>query len=287
MAKKSLKNLIEENYDSLSRTQKKIADFLLNSPDVIMDMKGKYLSDILEISESSVVRFAQTIGLEGYPDLVLLINDHIKNTRTSIERLNIGYENSYNNASYYSIEEEIIALKKVRDHISKKEMSNVVNKLNSAKRIFVLGCRSSHYLASYFSFYLNFIKPNVYLLGKAEISIIEELVDVSEDDVIFTFSFPRYTKALTEIVQFVKNRGAQIILLTDSENNSNAKYSDITLRVPNNILFFVDSLVVPMAVINSLIINLSLLNKQNTINSLTNMEAIWKEYDIFESNKYV
>ena len=74
-------------------------------------------------------------------------------------------------------------------------------------------------------------------------------------------------------------------MLTDSENNPLVKFSDINLIVQNNILFFVDSLVVPMAIINSIIIDLSLKNKQKTINSLTNMEFIWKTYNIFESSK--
>lgn len=282
----NLRSLIDKNYDNFTRNQKKIADFLLNSSEIQMDMTGRNLSKLLDISESTVVRFAQSIGLGGYPELVLLMNEHIKNTKTSIERLSLNpEEKKYDNANIISLDEEISALRKVRDHISNETINKVVEELYTSQNLYLLGCRTSHFLASYFNFYLRFIKNNVHLLGETETTIIEELADLKEGDVIFTISFPRYTRALNEIVSFAKERKAKIILLTDSENNSIVKYSDIILRVPNNILFFVDSLVVPMAIINSIIIDLSLKDKQKTINSLTKMENIWKSYNIFESSK--
>ena len=272
MQNNNLEKIIDIHYSKLSRMQRRIADFLLNSSDIPLDMTGKHLSKTLNISESTVVRFAQTIGLTGYPELVLLINEYIKSTRTSIERLSLNNEERKLDGNLISIDEEIAALRKVRE-------------LNNANRIFILGCRTSHYLASYFNFYLSLIKNNVYILGEKETTIIEELVDINENDIVFTISFPRYTRALNDIFKFVSSKGAKLILLTDSENNPLVKFSDINLIVQNNILFFVDSLVVPMAIINSIIIDLSLKNKQKTINSLTNMEFIWKTYNIFESSK--
>lgn len=285
MENNNLEKIIDIHYSKLSRMQRRIADFLLNSSDIPLDMTGKHLSKMLNISESTVVRFAQTIGLTGYPELVLLINEYIKSTRTSIERLSLNNEERKVDGNLIAIDEEIAALRKVREHITNEEINNVSNELNNANRIFILGCRTSHYLASYFNFYLSLIKKNVFLLGEKETTIIEELVDIEENDIVFTISFPRYTRALNDIFKYVSSKGAKLILLTDSENNPLVKFSDINLIVQNNILFFVDSLVVPMAVINSIIIDLSLKNKQKTINSLTNMELIWKTYYIFESSK--
>lgn len=166
MENNNLEKIIDIHYSKLSRMQRRIADFLLNSSDIPLDMTGKHLSKMLNISESTVVRFAQTIGLTGYPELVLLINEYIKSTRTSIERLSLNNEERKVDGNLISIDEEIAALRKVREHITNEEINRVSNELNNANRIFILGCRTSHYLASYFNFLFKSYKKECVPFGR-------------------------------------------------------------------------------------------------------------------------
>ncbi|MDO5714464.1 MAG: MurR/RpiR family transcriptional regulator [Tissierellia bacterium] len=282
----SLENIIHEKYLLLSKRQKAIADFLLHSPDVHMDMTAKQVAQKLLISESTVVRFAQELDLEGYRDLQELMNDYIKSTSTTVDRLSFSSDSTPQTSFIQSaIESEITTLRKAKDNLNLETFVKIVDSLNTSKRVFILGCRTSYYLASYLAFYMRLIKDNVFLLGNNHTTIYEEMASINEGDVLFVFSFPRYTNASVDIASLARNNGAKIIAMTDNENNRISRISDLVLSVDNNILFFVDSLAAPMAILNAMIVELSMLNKQQTINSLSKMEKIWQTHKIFETKE--
>lgn len=279
---KNLRELIDEKYTHLSKGQQKIANLILANPNKLVELTAKELADILKLSESTIVRFAQELGLDGYRDLKNLIIDEVKSSSTSIDRMNIFSETDVYSTSFdSSINSEISYLKRC-ENFDKELIKEVVSQFNKSRKIYILGCRTSHFLASYFYFYLKILMDNVVLLGDSETTIYEELVNIHKDDMLFVISYPRYTRLMLDVVKHVKDKNVFITSLTDSDANKLSKLSDITLSIKNNLLFFIDSLVVPMAVINSIIIDISLSDRQNTINSLTKMEDLWSEYNIFD-----
>ncbi|MCI5675709.1 MAG: MurR/RpiR family transcriptional regulator [Ezakiella sp.] len=279
----SLKSTINRYYDIMSKGQKKIADFIIKSPHQSIDLTAKELADKLELSESTVVRFAQEIGLSGYKELQEYIISETKSYSTSVERLSIMTDiKNHKTFINQAINSEINNFKHIIDNIDRDKLAEAARLIDNAKRVFIMGARSSHFLAGYFYFYLNMIKPNVYLLGESESTLVEELINMSEEDLIFVVSFPRYAKEILDAVRFAKNRNTKIISLTDKENNTLAKNSDITILTSNNLIYFIDSLSGPMAVLNSLIIDISLVNKDRAKERLTEMEDIWEKFEIFD-----
>lgn len=280
---KKLKNLIYEKYENLSKGQQKIADFIILNSNEMVDMTAKDLACKLKLSESTIVRFAQELGFEGYRDLKEIIIDDVKSTSTSIDRMNIFSEvDAYTSSIYSSVSSEISYLKKL-ELIDKSTVKEIVENFLTARKIYLLGCRTSHFLASYFNFYLKILLDNVCLLGENETTIFEEMVDADENDLLFVISYPRYTRLMLEVVQHAKNKNVKIASLTDNDSNKLSKMSDLSIAANNNLLFFVDSLVVPMAIINGIIVDISMSNRQNTINSLSQMEDLWKKYNIFDT----
>lgn len=279
---KNLKELINDKYGLLSKSQQTIADLILSNPNNLVELTAKELADMLNLSESTIVRFAQELGLEGYKDLKNLIIDEVKSSSTSIDKINIFSETDVYTSSFdTSIISEINSLKKC-ENFNKDLIKEVVTKIRKARKVYIVGCRTSHFLASYFHFYLKMLMDNVVLLGNSETTIFEEMVDITNEDLVFVISYPRYTRLILEVVNYANKKNACIVALTDSDGNKLSKLADITIAVKNNLLFFIDSLVVPMSVINSIIVDISLSDRQNTINSLTKMEDLWSEYKIFD-----
>ena len=62
--------LIEESYKTFSKGQRYIADYICNNYDKAVDMTAARLGKIVGVSESTVVRFAMTLGYKGYPEKV-------------------------------------------------------------------------------------------------------------------------------------------------------------------------------------------------------------------------
>ena len=93
----------------------------------------------------------------------------------------------------------------------------MVDKLLKAQHIYLLGMRSSSFLTGYLNFYFRLIFKNVTLVQNAVAGeTFEQLVQVQPGDVLLAISFPRYSKMTVNAVQYAREKGADVVAITDS-----------------------------------------------------------------------
>ena len=148
-----------------------------------------------------------------------------------------------------------------------------------AKRIYILGVRSSSALASFLGFYFNLLFENVTLVHTNSVSeIFEQVLRVGPGDVLFGISFPRYSKRTLSAMKYARDRGARVIALTDSQLSPLAH----VLLARSDMASFVDSLVAPLSVINALIVAVGMSRRDEIEQTFNKLERIWEEYDVYE-----
>lgn len=276
---------IQKEFNKLTKGQKLIAEFIINDYDKAAFMTALALGETVGVSESTVVRFAHSLGYDGYKDLQKQLQELVKNKLTTVQRLSM--------VSKYSNKEGI--LKKVME----KDMENIHKTINetgheafeksidlilNAKKVYILGLRSSSFIAGYLGFYLSFILRDVKVVTSSANDLFEQLFRVESEDVIIGISYPRYSKRTLEALDYCKEKGSKIISITDSLISPAAKYSDITLVAPSEMLSFVDSLVAPMSLINALILAIGLEKRENTAMYFEELERIWNKYNVYNSS---
>ena len=169
------------------------------------------------LSESTVVRFANALGYSGYPKLQAALQELIKNKLTTVQRVEMAKD--YNDDSTILnkvLKSDIDNIKTTMDEIDIKAFEDSANKLLKAKKIYIIGMRSSFAIAQYLGFYLNIIHDNVQIIRMDMGDAFEQIVRVGKDDVVLAISFPRYSKKSYQVVSYAKEKGAHIISLTDS-----------------------------------------------------------------------
>src|SRR5699024_10522569 len=155
-----------------------------------------------------------------------------------------------------------------------------------ARNIYVVGIRSCAPLASFMSFYLNLIFDNVRLLTTSSSSeIFEQMIHISEEDVIVGISFPRYSMRTLKALEFANNRKARVITLTDSVHSPMNLYSSCNLIARSDMASIVDSLVAPLSVINALVVALSMRKQKEVVERLESLEKIWDEYQVYNNDE--
>ena len=87
---------IEARMPSLSKSQKKIGEFILTHYDKAVFMTALKLGQQVDVSESTVVRFANVMGYEGFPELQEALGDVVKNRLTSVQRHEIAVDKMEN-----------------------------------------------------------------------------------------------------------------------------------------------------------------------------------------------
>ncbi|MGL5087749.1 MAG: MurR/RpiR family transcriptional regulator [Clostridium sp.] len=282
---KDLMKLIQLRFSRLSKGQKLIAEYILKNYDKAAFMTAARLGNSVGVSESTVVRFANELGFSGYPKLQKALQELIKNKLTTVQRLELS--NDYVSEGYALkgvLKADMENIRATLEKINYNTFEDVVNKIFEAKRIYIIGLRSSTALAEFLGFYLNVILKNVRTVSYGISDIFEQMINTGEGDLVIGIGFPRYAARTIDALDFAKDRGAEVVAITDSLLSPLATKADHTLIAQSNMASFVDSLVAPLSVINALIIAVGMREKENIANTFGSLETIWKEYNVYSYN---
>lgn len=283
--KRDLNELIQSNYSRLSKGQKLIAEYITSDYDKAAFMTASKLGEMVGVSESTVVRFANALGFSGYPSLQKSLQELIKNKLTTVQRLGMEDFSDKENLVKQVVTTDINNMKNTLENLDNKIFYDAIEEISNAKRVYILGLRSSTALAGYLGFYLSFILDNVKVVSFGMSDIFEQLLQVSEDDVVIGISYPRYSKKTLDALKYVKEQGSTIIGISDGKLSPIAKWADYIIGVKSNMISFIDSLVAPLSIINALIIGVGVKNKKDVSTYLSKLENLWQEYDIYEEKE--
>ena len=266
------------------RVRNMIARFILEHYDKAAFMTASRLGTTVGVSESTVVRFATELGYDGYPHLQRALQEMIRNKLTSVQRMEVSSDRMGGRDVLQTVlHADMDMIRQTLDEIDRDAFQGAVDALIGAKRIYILGVRSSSALSSFVGFYFNLLFENVRLVHTNSVSeIFEQVLRVGPGDVVFGVSFPRYSKRTLSAMQYARDRGARVIALTDSRLSPLARVADHLLLARSDMASFVDSLVAPLSVINALIVAVGMSRRDEIEQTFNKLESIWEEYDVYE-----
>ena len=282
-----LLNRINSNYSSMSKGHKLLATYITDNYDKAVFLTAAKMGEIVGVSESTVVRFATSLGYKGYPEFQSALEELVRNKLNSIQRMEV----TYGRIAQSKILEEVLRsdadkIKTTLEKIDHSAFEMAVDIILSAKHIYIIGIRSCAPLASFMSFYFNLMFENVHLLNTNSSSeLFEQMVRIGEDDVMIGISFPRYSMRTLKALEFANNRSAKVITITDSIHSPMNLYSSCNLIADSDMASIVDSLVAPLSVINALIVALCMKKQDEVAQTLTMLEDIWDEYQVYENDE--
>lgn len=276
---------IQSKYIKMSKGHKIIAEYIIENYDKAAFMTAATLGSTLNVSESTVVRFASGLGYDGYKEFQKELQEVVKNKLTTIQRLSLAEDLVDDDDRIVNVmQNDIDNIKKTISEIDIVSFNKAIKLMTNCKKIYVIGLRSSTFLAGYLCFYLNFIFPNVKQITSGASNVFEQLTNADKDDVVIAITFPRYSKETIEALDYAKGKDCSIITITDSKLSPVTSNSDVDLIASSNMLSFIDSLVAPMSLINAFIIALSKEKKDQLNSYFEELEYIWKTYDIYDEN---
>lgn len=279
-----LLKMIEEGMPSFSKGQKRIAEYVLKHYDKAAYLTASRLSTLVGVSESTVVRFAIELGFEGYPEFQHSLKELIRTRLTSFQRIEvtdqiIGEGNVLEKVLLSDAER----IRRTYEEVDRAAFDEAVSRIVKAKNIYILGVRSSSYLAGFLNHSFRMIFDNVRLVQTTSSSdLFEQIMRIGEGDVMIAISFPRYSKRVINAVEYARKQQANIVALTDSRQSPLAEYADQLLAAQSDMAAFVDSFAAPLSIINALIVAVSRRKKDELTERLRELEEIWDHYDVYD-----
>ena len=276
--------LLQEKELNFSKGQRSIARFITESYDKAAFMTASRLGKTVGVSESTVVRFAVELGYDGYPSMQKAMQEMVLNRLTSVQRIEITNDRiGGQDIVSMVLQSDMDKLRQTGEMVSREDFQAAVNAILGAKRIYIMGVRSTAPLANFLGYYLNYMFNNVHLITTSGASeMFEKIVGVNADDVVVAFSFPRYSTTTVKGVQYCRSTGATVIGLTDNKMSPLGQNCDHVLVAKSDMVSLVDSLVAPLSVINALIVALAAKRERELAKTFNNLERVWEEYHVYE-----
>ena len=232
------------------------------------------------------MRFAIELGFDGYPDLQHSLRELIRARLTSLQRIEITNDRINDDEILEKVMElDIEKMRNTLSNIDKNAFNSAIDNIIKAKRIYIMGMRSSSSLAVFMNFYFSMIFDDVRLVNSTSRSeIFEQLFRIGPEDIIIGISFPRYSKRIVQGMEFAKQQKAMTVAITDSMDSPLAEYADNTLIARSEMASFVDSLVAPLSVINAMIEAIGKKKQDDVRNIFNKLEDVWDKFEVY--NKF-
>ena len=277
---------IENKMSTFSKRQKLIANYIINSYEKAAYMTALKLGNAVNVSESTVVRFAIEMGFEGYPELQKSLQSLIKNRLTAVQRINITNDRIGDDGVLKNtLTQDMDRIRRTLEEIDPKAFDRAIEKICSARRIYILDAMSSSILARFLDYNFQLIFDNVHFVQAINTSgIYQQIIHMNSEDAFIAISFPRYSQSTIKATAYAKKCNANVVAITDSVTSPLAAYANELLIARSDMASFADSLVAPLSLLNAIIVAVSARNKDNIEQTFGKLEKLWEENQVYKKD---
>ncbi|MDQ0256567.1 DNA-binding MurR/RpiR family transcriptional regulator [Evansella vedderi] len=271
-----------ENRERMSKSHKKIANYLIENHETAPFLTASKLAKNVEVGEATVIRFAFFLNYKGYPDLQRHLQEALQRKMTSAEVLARTTDENERTEHVISevLSDDIQNLKMTLNQVDPITFEKAVQQIINAKRIYIIAYRSATSIGGFLEFYLDLVLQNTELIRQAD-GVSEHLLDISEEDLVIGLGFSRYTKRTVEVLKFVKHQGARTLVITDHLMSPLVPYGDLNIIASTEINSFIDSFSAPMSIASALITALTRSEHKKVEKRLEELERLWEKFDVF------
>lgn len=258
MDKTNLINVLKDNYNKYTGKQKNICKYILDHYDIIPFMSAVELSEVVGVSDVTIIRFVRDIGFSGYVEFKKYMRENAKileapDTRLS-KTLNVIDDKQDFDVEVYN--RDLENLNRFMTNLDKTRIRRIVDEIYKAKTIYLLGMGSAAIMVDFLALHLRRMGFNVVSVSEGGADYIEKLIGITDKDVLITSCFPRYSKGSYNAILFAKEKSATRITITDSASSILSIHSNIVVPIQIDNITFFNSYIVPLEFCNILIMNI-------------------------------
>jgi DNA-binding MurR/RpiR family transcriptional regulator len=268
--------IISDNYKNLTKSEKRIANYLRKNQEESAFLSAGEIADRLGLSEATLVRFARTLGFSSYPAMRTVLQDAFRRRVTHSARLRSRLDDLREAGDIFDrlVVSEIDYLTQSLETIDRQSLNRAVEMIRSRKRIFVFGVGPSVSLVNLMEIRLGRFGWQVIPLTTAGREMLEPLVLMTDQDLLFVICFFDISGALQLILDYANEIKCPVIMLTDTLGSIIGDKGDVVLSAKRGPVSEFHSLVVPMTIINSLLLAVAQEERGQVMDNLDKLDQM-------------
>ena len=248
--------IISEKYKDLTKSEKQIADFLRKNQEESAFLSAGEVAARLELSEATLVRFARSLGFDSYPAMREVLQENFRRRVTHSARLRSRLDELRESGDIFErlVVSEMDYMTHSLETVKREALHEAVTLMKAHKRIFIFGLGPSVSLVDLMQLRLARYGRQVLPLTTEGREFLEPLLNMTADDLLFVICFFDVTPALQLVLDYARDVGCQVIMLTDTLGSILGDRADVVLSAKRGPVSGFHSLVVPMTIINALLL---------------------------------
>jgi DNA-binding MurR/RpiR family transcriptional regulator len=270
---------ISEAFDLLSKGQRQVARFVVDNQTYVAFSSAADVAQKADVSIATVIRFCQTVGYQGYPDLQDEIQERLPRFMTTVQRVEERLTSPIPEEDVMArvFARDIDNVKQAMEQVDQELLNAVVDEMSNAAKILVIGEALSSPPALFFGHSLKVMGFPVETIITGGVPLSLELSKLKEDNLLIGISFWRYFQETFNSFCWAGNVGAKRIAITDSDLSPLTKVADYAFTIPVEGIAHSISPVASMSLINVFIAMLFFRNKEQARSALLRVDAAYKE----------
>lgn len=273
----SIVEAIRQALPSMPPLYRKIALYIIENDEAVGFSSVHAFAEAVGVSSATVVRFAKSLGLDGYAELKRSMQGHIKSLLGPYDKIALSdLDREPRDRQLTELREnEVNNLRKTLEGIDTDALHTIVSWITGAERVFACGFGVSGHMIQILG---NAIasaldKPVVFVNGSVS-DYIPRLKSIGPRDTLLTMTFPPYSPEAIQATELGKARGCKVGLFTDSPRCPAYPLADTVIRCENNSLLMANSYVGLIAVVQILANLLCLSDKAAAVQRLKELSEL-------------
>ena len=271
---------IGNNLEDLPPAQKKIAEYMLKNRLESIFLTALQLGKNAGSSEASVIRMASSLGFSSFPDFIKSLQEEAKDQLSTLGRLQTHkLQPQTGGLIARVINSDLEQAKEALSTVDDETIKKLAAKICASDAIYIVGLRSTRSLAVYMEYYLSWFFPGVHLPTTDTIG--NHLIAAPDNSIVIGISYPRYTRQTVECIALAKKRKFFTAAITDSPFSPLAKAADMYVVSPCAHIAHIDSLLIPIGLINTLLIQVAEHLGPKALKRLEELERSWTDSSVY------
>jgi DNA-binding MurR/RpiR family transcriptional regulator len=275
-----VKKRIKSKLANLTKSQKTIADYIVENPQKFALCSVRELEKELRVSKSTIVRLAQVLGYDGFYELKSEFLEEIRNNLGPIRRYKTFLSEPHEKLNFIKLiaDETINNIQKTLQLIDDAQYKNALDLIKKANHVYVIGVGISSCLAEMATYLFNRVSINSSFMSYGALKFTEQIVNISKNDLIFAFTFPPYSKETIEAARYAKEKAIKVISITDKVTSDIVQYSDVFIQISVESITISNSIMSVLVLLYSMIAQLGDELKNKTLKTIEAIEHVRREH---------
>jgi DNA-binding MurR/RpiR family transcriptional regulator len=273
----NIQSILEKYSDTLTPAEGQLVQILSAKPMETAFLSATKLAELAGVHPATAVRLAKKLGFHGYPEMREVLQADVVHRSNSAERIKrrLARADAHDLLSDL-IESEIASLRELPNHVNQAQIDLAAKALIRASRVFVFAQGHAIALAELLDRRLRRSGLSTVLLKSQGRDLIERLLTIDRRDIIFAFALHIRPHGLSLVLKEAASVGAGSILLSDSLTLGHLprEKPTILLVAPRGETSEYQTLTVPMAICNALILDLARLDEERSLKTLETLDRL-------------